>query len=458
MLNAPATLGEGGTIVATDVNTVFGAGADLPTTDHSWQDKWHRINKDLYLHSCSRTALLIVQQEDAGRDPRAGDICLLRQRYPDATFGQAVSGVDVLFWSDAVDPRPQRTLIQHPLRLDVGPQIPSARLTVRYGKPQPRPTPNALRAKADGIFGIMQVSDTHLVAGVGKCTDAMDAVGHPIPESEADPLTLSLLQEALDVERPDLVVLTGDHLDSADCVDSQSALLNLVATMIKRLNPYAAVFGNHDDEGKHALPMSLLQSLPYRYSQAGPSDVDGVRNPPIPIFRHKPSEYLSATLFLLESHGQIPSKTQTLRKDREKSGSNGSHIAFAFLHIPFPKYGDQELCVCAGHRGEPIESPSYNSHSYDALVREKVAVVSCGHDHVNDFCGLLDAKRDGLQGDKHNRLGPWLCYAGSIGFGAYGSYGGKRYHRRVRPFEIDTRESDVRTWKRTELLSTELTS
>jgi predicted phosphodiesterase len=56
----------------------------------------------------------------------------------------------------------------------------------------------------------------------------------------------------LDVEKPDLTVLTGDQLHH-DNLDSQSALFKVVAPMIERSIPYAAVFGNHDDEGTYAL-------------------------------------------------------------------------------------------------------------------------------------------------------------------------------------------------------------
>jgi DNA repair exonuclease SbcCD nuclease subunit len=56
----------------------------------------------------------------------------------------------------------------------------------------------------------------------------------------------------LDVEKPDLVVLTGDQLHH-NISDSQTALNKVVAPIIQRRIPFAAVFGNHDSEGIHAL-------------------------------------------------------------------------------------------------------------------------------------------------------------------------------------------------------------
>ena len=118
-------------------------------------------------------------------------------------------------------------------------------------------------------------------------------------------------------------------------------------------------------------------------------------------------------------------------------------MSLAFQHIPFPEYGEADLIMKGGQRGEPTEGPKFNSHFYDALVETDVAVLSCGHDHANDYCGLL-AK----PGIEQYRLGPWLCYGGGTGFGGYGGYGG--YHRRMRVFEIDTNNASITTWKRVE--------
>ena len=98
-----------------------------------------------------------------------------------------------------------------------------------------------------------------MVTGVGVCKDAIDAYGQPLPESEADPLTIDFLGGILDVEKPDLVILTGDQLHH-DISDSQSALFKVVAPLIERSIPFAAVFGNHDDEGTYALSRKYLVS------------------------------------------------------------------------------------------------------------------------------------------------------------------------------------------------------
>lgn len=219
--------------------------------------------------------------------------------------------------------------------------------------------------------------------------------------------------------------------------------------------------------------MTLLCSLPLSLCQPGPDQVDGIGNYYLQIFPRSESQAPVSTIFLLDSHGQIPSKTQfrdydfikqsqidwflatsqELRKAREDLHQHGRHISLVFLHIPFPEYGDSDLVIRAGRRGEPTEGPSFNSHFYDALVNEGVAAVGCGHDHTNDFC----AQKPQSQAISHHgrtpesgHFGPWLCHGGCSGFRAYCSYDGKRYHRRARVWELDTEAGSMKTWTRVE--------
>lgn len=97
------------------------------------------------------------------------------------------------------------------LHLNAPPEVPIARLSVLYGRAESRlDTRSALRVREDGKFKIVQISDTHMVTGVGVCKDAIDAHGKSLLASEADPLTAKFIGEILDVEKSDLVVFTGD--------------------------------------------------------------------------------------------------------------------------------------------------------------------------------------------------------------------------------------------------------
>lgn len=220
--------------------------------------------------------------------------------------------------------------------------------------------------------------------------------------------------------------------------------------------------------------MSLLQDLPFSLCQPGPEEVDGVGNYYLQIFDYAQSQFPLSTVYFLDSHGQIPSKvknpdydwikqsqidwftrtSQALRSTREKHDSKGRlHLSLAFIHIPLPEYGDSNLIIRGGQRREPTEGPSFNSQFYNALIKEGISAMGCGHDHVNDFCALRpDPMHEESQqyALKLPQLGPWLCYGGDSGFGGYCSYDGKRNHRRSRVWELDTKTGGIKTWKRVE--------
>lgn len=216
--------------------------------------------------------------------------------------------------------------------------------------------------------------------------------------------------------------------------------------------------------------MSLLQSLPFSLCEPGPEQVDGTGNFCVKILAPAPSNCPVSTLYFLDSHGQTPSKTrnpdyepikqsqidwftrlcQAQRSAREDGGNlDHAHISLVFQHIPLPEFGDRRLSIRSGHRREPSEGPSVNSHFYDALVEQGISVFGCGHDHVNDFCALLP-RRTAQDGESHTQAGPWLCYGGASGFGGYGSYGRRRFHRRMRVWQINSNAGSLKTWKRVE--------
>lgn len=104
-----------------------------------------------------------------------------------------MTGVDVLFGLNAVDPRPGWVLSPVPLELDTPAEVPVARLSVRRGRAGAKPDGTVLRAREDGKFKIVQVSDTHMLMGGGVCRDAIDAQGEGLPKCQADPLTVEFI-------------------------------------------------------------------------------------------------------------------------------------------------------------------------------------------------------------------------------------------------------------------------
>lgn len=398
-------------------------------------------------------------------ESRPGGIWLKRTSKRHASDSQkAITAVDVLFGADAVEPRPGWRLAKEPIRLSNPSDIEKAYLTLRRGSPAPVEKPT-LRVRNDGIFKILQVADLHFSTGVGICRDPEPPSLDDSGKCDADPRTLDLIRTTLKLEKPDLVVLSGDQINGETSPDSQSALFKVANVFIQAKIPFVAIFGNHDSEGSISREglMDLLQTLPYSLSKPGPATIDGIGNYYIEVLGRGTTSHSASTLYLLDTHGYSPDKrqfrgydwikksqidwfkstTQSLRSSHEKS--THPHMDLAFIHIPLPEYRvTSDIVNSSGAFLEPPTAPGFNSGFKDALVEAGVLAVSCGHDHANDYCSLAQRELEG--GKKKPEL--WMCYAGGSGFGGYGGYG--KYKRRVRIFELDFNAERISTWKRVE--------
>lgn len=297
-----------------------------------------------------------------------------------------------------------------------------------------------LRFRADGTFTIAQFTDLHVKNG-----------------EPADEQTLALMAEALEAEKPDLAVLTGDVIDGKHCQDPAAAWRFATRPLVERGIPWAAVFGNHDDEGSlsRAQLMEVQRALPHCLSQRGPEDVSGVGNYVLSILGN--SGQPAATLYFLDSNTYAETEiagygwirrdqiawylrtAQALREARPETPRGfprGEPLpALAFFHIPLPEYNDVwDLHICYGHKYEPICSPLLNSGFFAALHEAgDVMGTFVGHDHINDFVGELYGIR--------------LCFGRGTGFNTYGRQGFKRGARLI---QLQEGVRDFRTWLRLE--------
>ncbi|ORY08702.1 phosphoesteras-like protein [Clohesyomyces aquaticus] len=455
------------------------------------QDKWHRVEKNLYLKSgyFSKAYVHIKRKREEeltdddkvildvkiGKlDPAIGEKSQAAEKWESRPSGiwlkrsakrhasdskRVITAVDVLFGTDAVEPRAGWELVKPgALLLDTGSHAREARLSIRRGPPHKleKPVP---RIRKDGKFKIVQVSDLHLSTGEGVCRDP-EPKNHNGGHCEADPRTLEFVERVLDEEKPDMVVLSGDQVNGETAPDAQSAMFKIIQVLAERHIPWAAIFGNHDDEGSLSRlnQMSLYESLPFSLSEAGANTIDGVGNYYVEVLAHS-GKHSALTLYLLDTHGYSPDEAhfkgydwlkpnqinwfkaaaQGLKESQSHQHYTHIHLDMAFIHIPLPEYALDLPIV--GNRLEGVTAPGFNSHFKDALVEEGVKVVSCGHDHANDYCAFSKDVKTG-EGEL------WMCYAGGSGFGGYGGYGG--YHRRLRVFEIDSNQGRISTWKRLE--------
>jgi len=261
--------------------------------------------------------------------------------------------------------------------------------------------------------------------------------------------TTALLEAVLTAEQPDLAIFTGDVLGPG-CRDATAAWAMATAPLVRRGLPWAAVFGNHDDESgaaSRAQLMALQRRIPGCLTRPGPRTVSGLGNF---LLRIAPSRVRGTTAVLccldsnsyaetdIGGHGwlrqdQIRWFSRMLGQRHRAADTAGAFQVLVFLHIPLPEY-DQvwHLGGCAGERHEEVCCPRINTGLFAALhLAGNVRGVFCGHDHVNDYQGRLHDIR--------------LCYGRASGYNTYGREGFARGARIIRLHE-DGR--DLRTWLR----------
>lgn len=188
-------------------------------------------------------------------EQRPGGIWLLRKPF-DNNVSHCVTGVNILFGTDAIDTRPRWTLSEAPLTTSANPGLLAARLSIHRGRQESKLQSPVPIFALDYKFRMLQISDTHMVTGPDMARAAMDASRQELQDVPADPRTIAFISNILDVEKPDLVVLTGDQLHycrNYGYMDAETGLYKLLAPIIERATPFAVVFGNHDDEGNHSL-------------------------------------------------------------------------------------------------------------------------------------------------------------------------------------------------------------
>lgn len=288
-----------------------------------------------------------------------------------------------------------------------------------------------LHFRDDGTFTIVQFTDTHFKNG-----------------EPADELTASLMAAVLDAEQPDLVVITGDLIDGKQSQDPAASVRRALAPVMDRGLPWAAVFGNHDDEGAldRAALLAVQQTLPNCLSESGPADVSGVGNYVLPVLQ---GDRPAALLYFLDSNSysetwlkgygwirrdQIAWYLATAQAWRDRNGGDPLP-ALAFFHIPLPEYNEVwDLYECVGEKYEGVCSPRINSGFYAALHEMgDVMGTFVGHDHVNDFVGDLHGIR--------------LCYGRGSGYNTYGREG---FARGTRVIRLQAGVRDFTTWLRLE--------
>jgi len=215
--------------------------------------------------------------------------------------------------------------------------------------------------------------------------------------------TEMMMRKVIEIEKPDLVVITGDISVSKG---AKAGWEQVIRPMTDLKVPFAVTFGNHDTESD--MPkrevLKYLQKNPYNVTQDSGDGIDGIGNSSLAV-KSSESDKDSWLIYLFDSHAYTNDSTMGyydwIKKSQvdwyvdqsNKFAEKNSEVlpALAFFHIPLPEYE----CVrnqknTLGNHSEEVCSPRINSGLFWAFLQQKdVMATFVGHDHNDDFIGSL---------------------------------------------------------------------
>lgn len=250
-------------------------------------------------------------------------------------------------------------------------------------------TPPLLKFK-EHRFKILQFTDLHWIEGNGfrKGNDS----------------ALSLMRYLLKTEKPDLVVFTGDIVVSRDAA---SGWKNVIRPLEEMQVPFAVTFGNHDTETDltKTQALNIIRASPYNVTYNVDNAISGVGNCALPV-KDGTGRRDKWVIYLFDSHAYAPDTVvkgyDWIHNDqiqwyrRQSSLYTRTHggplPSLAFFHIPLPEFGTvSNMPSKVGNRREDVCAPPVNSGLFTSFVEMRdVCGVFAGHDHNNDFAGVLD--------------------------------------------------------------------
>ncbi|MBA0646170.1 hypothetical protein Goklo_014153, partial [Gossypium klotzschianum] len=298
-----------------------------------------------------------------------------------------------------------------------------------------------LRFDRTGEFKILQVADMHYADG--KTTPCLNVLPSQV-HGCSDLNTSAFIQRMIQAEKPNLIVFTGDNIFGFEAKDSAKSLNAAFAPAIAAGIPWAAVLGNHDQQGTLSREgvMKHIVGLKHTLSQFNPSEahiIDGFGNYNLEVGGVEGSGFANKSvlnLYFLDSgdystvpsipgHGWIKPSQQLwfqrtsaklqVRASPELSmdaifapnnkpflfvsqsaymrppmAKNSFAPGLVYFHIPLPEFASFDASNFTGVRQEGISSASINSGFFTTMVEAgDVKAFFTGHDHLNDFCGQM---------------------------------------------------------------------
>lgn len=243
---------------------------------------------------------------------------------------------------------------------------------------------------------VLQFTDVHFFNGINK---------FPPIEAQRRKKTLEDLPRLVDHAKPDLLLVTGDLWH--DNPDNRGA--EFMAYSVEQLTslgvPWAFTWGNHDQLDDYPVGHKMFSEA--KHSLYAGSEKDGN----YVISLEDASGTALVQLFCLNTrntgmHAEARSFVAEAAAVLDSAGPRPMRLG-AF-HIPVRQYEDVwEQKIAAGIIGETVCFEQEDRSSIPVLHEAGIQAVFCGHDHVNDYSGVME--------------GVDLIYGRATGHGGYGA-------------------------------------
>ena len=263
-------------------------------------------------------------------------------------------------------------------------------------------------------------------------------------------ITKNLIKKAIETENPDLIVLTGDNINgtAGESITYSAAIHEFMSILDGYGIPVAAVFGNHDAEGKitRAQQMEVYEKYDCFVGCAGEDMGDYTCGTYyVPLYSSTDANDMLFNIWMIDSGdynkendlGGYAAVTKTQiewykNAEAELATANGYVVpSLMFQHIVVPEIfdalepADETTGTCSWSDGTTSKyyklpegatgvlpeypcPPNYNNGEFDAFYENgNVLGMFFGHDHNNTY--VVDYK------------GIKLCNTPGAGFASYNS-------------------------------------
>lgn len=260
-------------------------------------------------------------------------------------------------------------------------------------------------------------------------------------------ITKNFMRKAIETENPDLIVLTGDNINSSagESITYSAAINEFMSIFEEYGVPVASVFGNHDAEGNisRAQQMEVYEKYDCFVGCAG-EDMGNYTCGTyyVPVYSSTDAEDMLFNIWMIDSgdynrendlggYAAVTKEQIEWYKtaEAELTTANGGEVvpSVMFQHIVVPEIfdalvpADEETGTCTngskyyklpeGAKGKLPEypcPPDYNNGQFDAFYENgNVLGMFFGHDHRNTY----EVEYKGIM----------LCNTPGVGFASYNS-------------------------------------